>query len=68
MTRPLPFTEASIRRAVNGARKAGLRVISIRPDGMVMVQDGDDEPPLLVAKSQEHQIVPPSSKWKDAEI
>ena len=61
MTAKLAFTEASLRRAVQGARKAGLRVIAIRPDGTVIVDQGDDTlsglaPPL-----------PLPSKWEDVE-
>ncbi len=41
MTRALPFTEASLRRAISAARKAGLRVMGIRPDGTLLVSDGD---------------------------
>jgi len=63
MTKPLPFTQASIRRAVLGARSAGLRVTGIRPDGTVMVDEGegpvDLSPP--VAPNQA------SSRWEDAE-
>jgi len=67
MTRPLPFTEASIRRAVNGARKAGLRVIGIRADGTIIVQDGDDDLADLVASSPPPQTEPLYFKWEDAE-
>lgn len=66
MTRPLPFTEASIRRAVSAARKAGLRVVGIQPDGTLMVQDGENpanplsDSPVPLQASQ-------TSKWEDAE-
>jgi hypothetical protein len=39
MTRALPYTEQSLRRAISAARKEGLHVIGIRPDGTVIVAD-----------------------------
>jgi hypothetical protein len=39
VTRPLPFTKARLRRAIEAAREAGLRVIGIRPDGTLIVDD-----------------------------
>lgn len=60
MTRPLSFTEASVRRAVRAARKVGLRVTGIRPDGTIAVEDVDNS-------EQANQIArpPPRSKWED---
>jgi hypothetical protein len=39
MTRRLPFTEATIRRTIIAARKAGLEVnaVSVAPDGTITV-------------------------------
>jgi len=39
MTRPLPFTKAKLRRAIEAAREAGLRVTGIAPDGTLIVND-----------------------------
>jgi hypothetical protein len=36
MTRPLPFTELSLRRAISAAQKAGLKVTAIKPDGTLI--------------------------------
>lgn len=43
MTKRLPFTKAKVRRAVDGARKAGLRVtgVSVAPDGTITVHDAE---------------------------
>jgi len=43
MTKPLPFTEAAVRRALIAARKAGMKVgaISIAPDGTMTVFEGE---------------------------
>jgi hypothetical protein len=62
MTKPLPFTEAGIRRTILAARKAGLEVsaVSVAPDGTVTVYHGLVVPP---SSSQNHE----SSKWLDVE-
>lgn len=50
MTKPVPFTQAGLKRAIAAARRSGLRVTGIRPDGTLLVDDGDNtdkstEPP-----------------------
>jgi hypothetical protein len=40
-----PFTQATVKRAIDAARKAGLTVIGIRPDGTVLVSEGEN--PIL---------------------
>jgi hypothetical protein len=37
MTRVVPFTQASVRRAIAAAEKSGLQVTGIRADGTVLV-------------------------------
>ena len=44
MTKAVSFTQASVRRAIEAAHKAGLRVTAIRPDGTVIVNDGENPP------------------------
>jgi hypothetical protein len=39
VTRKIPFTQASLRRAIEAARKVGSRVTGIRPDGTLVVDD-----------------------------
>jgi hypothetical protein len=51
MTKPLPFTESRVRRAIAAVRKAGLEVsaVSVSPDGTVTVYQGEvgvASPPL----------------------
>lgn len=65
MTRPLPFTQASIQRAIAAARKAGMRVTGIRMDGTVVLEDGDKVVAAVSDSAQVLQIEPPSSKWQD---
>jgi hypothetical protein len=52
MTRALPFTEHSMRRAIVAARKAGLRVTGIRADGTLVVQESADPVAELVSSVQ----------------
>lgn len=46
MSKPLPFTAAAIRRAIVGARSAGLEVtaVSVAPDGTVTVHKAPPGP------------------------
>jgi hypothetical protein len=37
MTRSLPFTAASLARAIKGVRQAGQFVVGVRPDGTLLV-------------------------------
>jgi hypothetical protein len=64
MTRALPFTEHSLRRAIVGARKAGLRVTGIRADGTLVVQDSADPVAELAAHMHPADT---SSRWEDVE-
>lgn len=64
MTKPLPFTQASIRRAVKAARKEGLHVLGIRPDGTVIV---GDNPNIGVPALPPTVNNGASSKWDDIE-
>jgi hypothetical protein len=55
MTRQLPFTKARLRRAIEAAREAGLRVTGIRPDGTLIVDDNPRASEKPVA--EEHEVV-----------
>jgi hypothetical protein len=61
MTRTVPFTQASIGRAVKAARKAGLRVTGISATGTVFVQEFDAQ---IAPQDNPGQDSPPS-KWND---
>jgi hypothetical protein len=61
MTRALPFTQASLRRAIEAVRKSGLRVRGVRPDGTLIVQEPTESDPVL----SEH--IELASKWRDIE-
>lgn len=66
MTKALPFTEASLRRAIKAARKEGLSVTGIRYDGTLLLRAGDGPTEPL-----EDRTMPPdndqSSRWGDVQ-
>lgn len=66
MTRALPFTETSLRRAMRAARKAGFKVIGIRPDGTVVLDDGDSSRHEVAGGRLDVQAMG-ASKWEDVE-
>jgi hypothetical protein len=65
MTKPLPFTESRVRRAISAVRKEGLSVsaVSIHPDGTVTVHQGDVGIARVAAMTQ--HAAP--SEWEDIE-
>lgn len=52
-TVPLPFTAASIARAIKGVEKAGRFVIGVKSDGTVIVGEKPIDPASLVPKQVE---------------
>jgi hypothetical protein len=61
MTRALPFTQASLARAIKGVEKAGRHVVGIRlPDGTLIIADKPVDVASLVLS--EAQISPPSAR------
>jgi hypothetical protein len=66
MTKRLPFTQASLRRAIAAARKEGLRVAGIRLDGTLLVNDGDNPFPDIARLAPEEEATV-ASKWTDVE-
>jgi hypothetical protein len=65
MTKPLPFTESRVRRAIAAVRKEGLPVsaVSIHPDGTITVHQGEGGIARLAAVPQHAN----SSEWEDIE-
>jgi hypothetical protein len=61
MTRAFPFTQASLRRAIEAARKAGLSVTGIRPDGTLIVHEGTEAVADNFSTEQTEMV----SKWED---
>jgi hypothetical protein len=56
VTRALPFTQASIKRAITAARKAGLTVVGIGPDGTVLVHDRENTPTVVRLSAQSSTV------------
>jgi hypothetical protein len=61
MTKRAVCTEVQVRRNIKAVLRSGLRIAAIRPDGWVIVRDGDDLIPAL-----DDRAAPPS-KWSDVE-
>ena len=61
-----PTLHASQPRALAAARKAGLKVTGIRPDGTLMVRDGDSPQNEIAASIPNGQATDPS-RWEDVE-
>jgi hypothetical protein len=61
MTRALPFTEQSLRRAIAAARKEGLQVTGIRPDGTILVANTSPH-------NEKLDVNPPdAARWSEVE-
>jgi hypothetical protein len=62
MTKRLPFSEATVRRAIAAVQKAGLAVAAVRiePNGAVTIFQNGIEPPSPPDEN-------PNSKWLDVE-
>jgi hypothetical protein len=63
MTRALPFTAASLARAIKGVERAGRFVVGVRPDGTLIVGDSPIETASLFRANA--QNAPEPSKWED---
>lgn len=53
MTKPLPFTEASLARAIRGVERAGKHVVGVRPDGTLIVAERPLDPASLAPSEME---------------
>lgn len=62
MSKALPFTAASLARAIKGVELAGRFVVGVRPDGILIVGDKPvDSASIMPAVAQDI----PASKWED---
>jgi hypothetical protein len=66
MTKPLPFTEARVRRVIAAARKEGIATgaISIHPDGTITVRWGEQG--VALSAPPPHNAA--SSEWEDIQV
>jgi hypothetical protein len=62
VTRALPFTEASLARAIKGVERAGRFVIGVKPDGTLIVGDKPIDSASMIPPQDEDE---PASKWED---
>lgn len=62
MTSRLPFTEASLARAIKGVERAGRFVIGVRPDGTLIIGDKPIDSASMIPPLGEDE---PASKWED---
>ena len=62
MTKALPFTAASLARAIKGVERAGKVVIGVRPDGTLILGDKPVDITSLVPDARQDA---PASKWED---
>jgi hypothetical protein len=60
------FTQASVRRAIAAAHRSELRVVGVRSDGTVIVDDGDKPHPLVPTPAHNGQASV-ASRWEDVE-
>jgi hypothetical protein len=65
VTKRAPATKAQVQRNIKAARLEGLHIAGIRPDGTVIVRDGDIPPsPLDCGLDEPAASI---SKWEDIE-
>jgi hypothetical protein len=67
MTRALRFTEAGLKRAIRAAQHSGLQVVGIRPDGTLLLKDGDKSEGSVAAASFDENTQT-RSKWSDIQV
>jgi hypothetical protein len=58
MTRAIPFTVASLARAIKGVEQAGRHVVGVRPDGTLIVAEKPIAVTSLVPTIEEASPVP----------
>jgi hypothetical protein len=63
MTRALPFTAASLARAIKGVERAGRFVVGVKADGTLIVGDKQVETASFFPTDAQNESAP--SKWED---
>lgn len=64
MSKALPFTIASLSRAIEAVERAGRYVVGVRPDGILLVSQKPFDLGSLAAIPSDAQN-DPTSKWRD---
>jgi hypothetical protein len=62
MSRALPFTEASLARAIKGVERAGRFVIGVRANGTLIVGDKPIDSASMIPLEGQTE---PAYKWED---
>lgn len=62
MSRPLPFTSASLARAIRGIELSGRFAVGVKPDGTLIIGDKPVDVAALVPVPVQNN---PASKWED---
>lgn len=62
MTKPLPFTQASLARAIAGVQLAGLHVVGVKGDGTLLTSEKPLDITSLVPEIEQDA---PASEWED---
>jgi len=62
VTKALPFTAASLARAIKGVELAGRHVVGVKPDGTLIVAEKPVDTASLVPAIEQNA---PASKWED---
>jgi hypothetical protein len=65
MTKPLPFTEASLARAIRGVERAGRFVVGVKSDGTLLIGNKPLDTASLVPEIEQDI---PASKWEDQRV
>lgn len=63
VTKKLPFTAASVKRAIRAAQESGLPVLGIAPDG-TLILDASLAPPTVPADTPP----PEEGDWNDLQV
>lgn len=58
MTRTIPFTAASLARAIKGVEQAGRHVVGVRPDGTLIVAEKPVDPASMVPEIEQPSLIP----------
>lgn len=66
MTRRASFTQSQVRRLIQAARREGLKIAGLRPDGTVIVYEGDN-PLVPVDLSPAGPDHAEALRWGDAD-
>lgn len=67
MSRAIPFTQASIRRAIKAAESAGLCVREVKADGTIVVEKPDSAVPAFPSGLQNDAYVIAAARVRHAE-